>query len=69
MAGGIARQRARARVARIVEPEADRALFDALREGLAGADVEVHEVEADVNDSAFATAMADRLHELIQEAR
>jgi uncharacterized protein (UPF0261 family) len=28
--------------------------------------VEVHEVEADVNDPAFATAMADRLHELIQ---
>ena len=33
------------------------------------AKVEVHEVDADVNDPAFATAMADRLHELIQEAR
>ena len=31
--------------------------------------VEVHEVDADVNDPAFATAMADRLHELIREAR
>jgi uncharacterized protein (UPF0261 family) len=30
--------------------------------------VEVHEVDADVNDPAFARAMADRLHELIQEA-
>jgi uncharacterized protein (UPF0261 family) len=41
----------------------------ALREGLAetlGPSVEVHEVDADVNDAAFATAMADRLHELIQ---
>jgi hypothetical protein len=28
----------------------------------------VHEVDADVNDPAFATAMADRLDELIQEA-
>jgi hypothetical protein len=28
--------------------------------------VEVHEVDADVNDPAFATAMADRLHELIR---
>ena len=51
------------------DPEADRALFDALREGLDGADVEVRELDADVNDPAFATAMADRLHELIQEAR
>jgi uncharacterized protein (UPF0261 family) len=50
------------------DPAADEALFDALREGLA-ANVEVHEVEADVNDPAFAEAMADRLHELIQETR
>ena len=28
--------------------------------------VEVHEVEADVNDPAFALAMANRLHELIE---
>ena len=48
------------------DPAADEALFGALREGL-GANVEVHEVEADVNDPAFADAMADRLHELIQE--
>jgi uncharacterized protein (UPF0261 family) len=51
------------------DPQADAALFDALREGLDGAAVELRESEADVNDPAFATAMADRLHELIQEAR
>jgi uncharacterized protein (UPF0261 family) len=49
------------------DPAADEALFEALRDGLA-ANVEVHEVEADVNDPAFADAMADRLNELIQEA-
>jgi uncharacterized protein (UPF0261 family) len=48
--------------------EADEALFAALREGLDTDTVEVHEVDADVNDPAFATAMADRLHELVQEA-
>jgi hypothetical protein len=31
--------------------------------------VEVHERGEDINDPAFATAMADRLHELIQAAR
>ena len=31
--------------------------------------VEVHEVDTDVNDPAFAIAMADRLHELIQQAK
>ncbi len=50
------------------DPEADQALFAALREGIDAGKVEVHEVDADVNDPAFATAMADRLHELVQEA-
>jgi uncharacterized protein (UPF0261 family) len=50
------------------DAEADAALFDALREGIDTSRVEVHEVDADVNDPAFATAMADRLHELIREA-
>jgi uncharacterized protein (UPF0261 family) len=45
--------------------EADEALFAALREGL-GENVELHEVDTDVNDPAFAEAMADRLHELIE---
>ena len=46
------------------DAEADAALFGALRETLADS-VEVHEVDTDINDPAFAVAMADRLHELI----
>jgi uncharacterized protein (UPF0261 family) len=44
--------------------DADEALFAALREGL-GENVELHELDLDVNDPAFADAMADRLHELV----
>jgi uncharacterized protein (UPF0261 family) len=51
------------------DPDADAALFGALREGLDGSGVEVHELGQDVNDPAFATAMADELHALIQDAR
>jgi len=51
------------------DPEADAALFDALREAIDPAAVEVHELDANVNDPRFATAMADRLHELIEAAR
>ena len=47
------------------DPEADEALFDALRENL-DEGVEVREIEANVNDPEFATAMADRLHEHYQ---
>jgi uncharacterized protein (UPF0261 family) len=50
------------------DPEADAALLEGLHETLA-ANVEVHEEEADVNDPAFATSMADRLHTMISEAR
>jgi uncharacterized protein (UPF0261 family) len=46
------------------DAEADRALVVALREHLAPS-VEVRELDADINDPAFAEAMADRLHELI----
>ena len=46
--------------------DADEALFAALREGLDD-NVELHEVDADVNDPAFAEAMANRLHELISD--
>jgi uncharacterized protein (UPF0261 family) len=48
--------------------EADEALFAALRDGL-GDNVEVHELDLDVNDPAFADAMANRLHELVNDAR
>jgi uncharacterized protein (UPF0261 family) len=46
--------------------DADEALFAALREGL-GDSVEVHELDVDVNDPAFADAMANRLHELVSK--
>jgi uncharacterized protein (UPF0261 family) len=49
------------------DPDADAALFAGLKETLADG-VELHERSEDVNDPAFATAMADRLHELIQGA-
>jgi uncharacterized protein (UPF0261 family) len=48
------------------DPEADEALFSTLRELVDASRVEVHEVDADVNDPRFALAMADRLHELIE---
>ena len=50
------------------DPEADRALLDGLHETSCPS-VEVHELDMDINDDAFALAAADRLHELIQEAR
>ena len=46
------------------DPEADAALFDALREGLDGSSVELVELDHNVNDEAFADAMADKLDEL-----
>jgi uncharacterized protein (UPF0261 family) len=47
------------------DPAADEALFSTLREELDAAKVEVHELDADVNDPEFALAMANRLHELV----
>jgi uncharacterized protein (UPF0261 family) len=47
------------------DPEADAALLAGLRETLTPG-VEVHELDTDVNDPAFADAMASRLHELIE---
>jgi uncharacterized protein (UPF0261 family) len=49
------------------DPAADEALFTAIREHV-GPNVEVHEVDTDVNDPTFALAMADRLHEMLEEA-
>jgi uncharacterized protein (UPF0261 family) len=45
------------------DPAADEALVGALREGLDDS-VDVRELDTDVNDPAFAEAMAERLHEL-----
>jgi uncharacterized protein (UPF0261 family) len=50
------------------DPAADEALFAGLRETLA-ASVEVYEVDAHVNDPAFAVAMAARLDEYLGGAR
>ena len=49
------------------DPEADRALFDALREGIAD-DVELIEMETDINDEAFAEAIAETLDSYMREA-
>jgi len=46
------------------DPEADRALFDALRADLR-AEVDVVELPVNINDPGFGSAMADRLHELM----
>jgi uncharacterized protein (UPF0261 family) len=48
------------------DPEADRALFDGLRETLAPG-VDVRELGTDINDPAFAHAMVDTLHEHYRE--
>jgi uncharacterized protein (UPF0261 family) len=47
------------------DPEADRALFDALRDTL-DPGVDVRELDTDVNDPAFAHAMVDTLHQHYQ---
>ena len=50
------------------DPEADAALFETIRATVDTTKVELHEIDADVNDPAFALAMANRLHELIEAA-
>ncbi len=47
------------------DPEADEALFGALRENL-GENVELIEMDTDINDPEFARAMAEKLHERYQ---
>jgi uncharacterized protein (UPF0261 family) len=48
------------------DSEADAALFDALRETVDD-DVDLLELDTDVNDEAFAEAVAERLHEFMRE--
>ncbi|MBA3839624.1 MAG: Tm-1-like ATP-binding domain-containing protein [Thermoleophilaceae bacterium] len=53
------------------QPFHDAAADEALLEGLHSTlepSVEVHELELDINDGRFAVAMADRLHELVEQA-
>jgi len=45
---------------------ADEACFTALRKGLAGSDVVIHELDQAINDPGFGAATADALHRLIQ---
>lgn len=49
------------------DPDADTALFDALRETI-NDDIDLIEMETDINDDAFAEAMAERLDEYMQAA-
>jgi uncharacterized protein (UPF0261 family) len=49
------------------DPEADAALFDALRETVDD-DVDLLEFDTDINDEAFAEGIADTLHEYMREA-
>ncbi len=51
------------------DPEADSALFDALREGLEGSSVELIELDRNVNDEEFADAMVDKLDAYLGGAR
>jgi uncharacterized protein (UPF0261 family) len=48
-------------------PDSDEALISAARQHL-GSNIEVHELDTDINDPTFALAMANRLHEMLQEA-
>jgi len=47
------------------DAEADEACFAALRDGLSGSDIVVHELDQAINDPGFGAAMADALHRLI----
>jgi uncharacterized protein (UPF0261 family) len=49
------------------DPEADAALFDALREGIDD-HVELIEAETDINDESFARTMAEKLDEYMRAA-
>jgi len=50
------------------DPEADAALFDALREHVDSGTVEVVELDHPINDDAFAEAMAEKLDAYMQES-
>lgn len=49
------------------DPKADEALVSALRDLVDRSKVELHEVDADLNDPQFGLAMANRLHGLLTE--
>ncbi|MER7467758.1 Tm-1-like ATP-binding domain-containing protein [Streptomyces sp. NPDC097981] len=51
------------------DPDADGALFSALREGLRGSAARLYDYDTHINDPAFGQAAADRLHAMIGAAR
>ncbi|KAI0107786.1 hypothetical protein GGR51DRAFT_559119 [Nemania sp. FL0031] len=48
------------------DPEADKALFDAIVSGLGGSAIAIKEADANINDPAWAKALATRLAELVE---
>jgi len=50
------------------DSDADSALFDALRSGLAGSDVSIQELDVAINEPGFGAAAADALHASIKGA-
>ncbi|MFJ3173705.1 Tm-1-like ATP-binding domain-containing protein [Streptomyces roseus] len=50
------------------DPDADRALFSALREGLRGSSARLYDYDTHINDPGFGRAAADRLHTMIGAA-
>ena len=53
---------------RFWDPEADRACFDAIRNGLR-VDIPVHEIEHNINDPEFADSAANTLLEMLQDVK
>lgn len=51
------------------DPDADSALFEALRSGLADSGVTLVEEDDAINDPGFGTRAADRLHEMISKGK
>ncbi|MFI6144153.1 Tm-1-like ATP-binding domain-containing protein [Streptomyces sp. NPDC051109] len=51
------------------DPDADRALFSALREGLRGSSARLYDYDTHINDPDFGRAAADRLHTMIGAAQ
>lgn len=50
-------------------PEEDTVLFDTLKENIDQTKIEIVEMDAHINDKAFAEAAAKRLHQLIQQKK
>ncbi|MCP2259958.1 Uncharacterized protein, UPF0261 family [Streptoalloteichus tenebrarius] len=51
------------------DPEADRALVEALRAGVAGSHVELCEIAAHINDERFGHAAAEHFHDVLSTSR